>query len=77
MQELTTSITDHEVIQFFMETIVPHVQLHQKPLISGWFESLSNNYVGPHEGCEHFVSRLGSALINAVDGESEQVYIET
>ena len=72
MQELTTSINDQEVIQFFMDTIVPHVQLHQKPVISGYNES--SHKMGP-EGRECFTSRLGSSLIGAVEGDSEQVSI--
>lgn len=73
MQELTSAVSEEEVIHFFMNVIVPHVMkyqksaIHMKPAILG----ASGQTV---RGKEEFIERLESKLeFVATNTPKEQV----
>lgn len=76
MQELTSAVSEDEVINFFMLVIAPHVLKHQKPALHMKFPNLSSP-IGqlPSKGKEDFVNRLKCKLEFVVkEAPKEQVW---
>ena len=76
MQELTSAVSEDEVINFFMHVIAPHVLKHQKPPLHVKVANLSSPAGQlPSKGKEEFVNRLGSKLEFVVkEAPKEQVW---
>ena len=69
MQELTSSITDDQVIGFFMNKVSPHVLHYQKSAV--FVQSSASDFMTSHdavEGREAFVNRLGDKMEIVVQG---------
>ena len=73
MQELTSAVTDEEVIGFFMDVISRHVLRYQKPVINAT-SNLSMTAAQPiTQGKDAFLNKLQNKLELAVAGDKEQV----
>ena len=78
MQELTTAISEEEIINFFMNVIVPHVMRFQKPALHAKYGVATPSSQPSSQGKEHFMSRLVAKLESVVEkSPKEQVYILT
>lgn len=69
MQELTSSITDDQVIGFFMNEVSPHVLHYQKSAV--FVQSSASDFMTSHdvvEAREAFVNRLGDKMEIVVQG---------
>lgn len=76
MQELTSAVSEEEVINFFMHVIAPHVLKYQKPVLHVRSANLgSPTGQLPSKGKEDFVNRLKSKLEFVVkEAPKEQVW---
>ena len=76
MQELTSAVSEDEVINFFMHVIAPHVLKHQKAALHVKLATLSSPTDQlPSKGKEEFVNRLKSKLEFVVkEAPKEQVW---
>ena len=68
MQQLTSSITDDQVIRFFMDKVSKHVLRYQKSAVC--VQSSASDFMtsGVVEGREAFVNRLGEKMEIVVQG---------
>ena len=76
MQELTSAVSEDEVINFFMHVIAPHVQKHQKPALHVKFANLSSPTSQlTSKGKDDFIHRLKRKLEFVVkEAPKEQVW---
>lgn len=80
MGELTSSVTDKEIIAFFMSAIVPHVLRYQKPILMNKMalDATSASSPSVHQAKEEFVEKLGKKLeVVMEESEQEEVFSVT
>ena len=74
MQELTTAVSEEEIINFFMNVIVPHIMRFQKPAIHAKSGGATPSSQPPAQGKDDFMSRLVVKLESVVEkSPKEQV----
>ena len=74
MQELTTAVSEEEVINFFINIIVPHVMRFQKPALHANNVVATPSSQSSSQGKENFMSRLVNKLESVVENSpTEQV----
>ncbi|XP_074615364.1 uncharacterized protein LOC141874842 [Acropora palmata] len=67
MQELTTAVSEEEVINFFINIIVPHVMRFQKPALHANNVVATPSSQSSSQGKENFMSRLVNKLESVVE----------
>ena len=68
MQDLTSSVSDDDVIRFFMEKISPHVLKYQSSAICMQSPASQHLTTGPAQGKDVFLNKLESKLVVSVEG---------
>lgn len=68
MQELTSSVSDDEVIEFFMEKVSPHVLKYQRAAICMQSHAPQHVAIGVAQGKEVFLNKLESKLMVSLEG---------
>lgn len=72
MQELTTAVSEEEVINFFMNVIVAHVMRFQKPALHAKNVVATPSSQPSSQGKENFMSRLVNKLESVVENSPKE-----